>query len=231
MQVIGDGADVGVGVRVEVAAGLPQVAGAGNHMEGVGDDAGLDDGLAVLVEIQTPWVGRAVRDHLEDMPRGMVPPDAGVDGNALGIGRAGFAHAAVGEHAVAAPQPTIRAPDEGVQRLVGVLQAPTVEQNLRFTGRLVAAGIQRNIQQLGGGTDPNAAMTHLQAADQIQVFHEDGALVELPVTISVFQDHNTIQSLAGRALLRVAVGLGDPHPAAVVQRHGHGLVHIGLTCE
>jgi hypothetical protein len=60
----------------------------------------------------------------------MVTPHAGIDGLALVIRRARLADAAVREDAMAAIQPAVRAPDEAVERFVGVLRAPAVEEGV-----------------------------------------------------------------------------------------------------
>ena len=79
---------------------------------------------------------RAVGEHLEDVPRRMIAPDAGVDRDAVLVRRARLADARVREDAVAAVEPAVRPPDERVERLVRVLVAPAVEQNLRLAGGL-----------------------------------------------------------------------------------------------
>src|SRR5213075_2652505 len=60
VAVVGDGFDVVVGVGVEVQAALPLVAGAGNDVKEVGDDAGGGEEVAVLVVVEAPGVAGAV---------------------------------------------------------------------------------------------------------------------------------------------------------------------------
>ena len=54
VAVVGDRLDVVVGVRVEVLARLALVAAALDDVEAVRDDAGLDERLAVVVEVERP---------------------------------------------------------------------------------------------------------------------------------------------------------------------------------
>ena len=112
MPVVGDGLDVVVGVGIEVLARLPLVAAALDHVIKVRDDAGRDEHLAAGVEVDAPGVAGAVGEDLEDVPRRVIAPDAGVDRRALGVGRAGLADARVGEDAVAAVEPAVGAPGE-----------------------------------------------------------------------------------------------------------------------
>ena len=74
-------ADIGIGVGVKMTARLAQITGTGNHVESVGNDTRLNDRLAVLVEVEPPWVGSAVRDHLEHLAGRVVAPEAGIDGD------------------------------------------------------------------------------------------------------------------------------------------------------
>ena len=129
VAVAGDRLDVVEGPGIEVLAALPLIASALDHVEKVRDDTGLDEALAVRVEVNAPRVAGAVRERLENVPRGMVAPHAGVERHALGLRCVRLADLAVGEHAVAAVEPAVRPPDETVHRLVRVLIAPAVKHD------------------------------------------------------------------------------------------------------
>src|SRR5581483_9052605 len=133
VQVVGDRLQVVVGVRVEVLAGLAVVAAVLDDVEAVRDDAALDERLAAVVEVEAPGVARAVGEDLEDVPRRVVAPHAGVEPDAVLLRRPRLADLRMREDAVAAVQPAVGAPDERVERLVRVLEAPAVEQDLRLT--------------------------------------------------------------------------------------------------
>ena len=130
VPVIGDGLDVVVGVRIEVLARLPLVPSALDDVVEVLDDARGREGVAVVVEVEPPRVARALGEDFEDVPGRVIAPDAAVERRAVGVRRAGLADLRVREHAVRAVQPAIGSPAEGVQRLVRVLVAPSVEQHL-----------------------------------------------------------------------------------------------------
>ena len=134
VRVVGDGLDVFVSVRVEVLPGLPLIPSAGDDVVEMRNDARGDEPLAMLVVIEPPRVAGAMREDLELMPHGMETPHAGIDGLALVIRRARLTDAAVREDAMAAIQPAVRAPDEAVERFVGVLGAPAVEEDVGFEG-------------------------------------------------------------------------------------------------
>ena len=231
VPVVGDRLDVVVRVRVEVRAGLPLVAAALNDVVQVRDDAGRAERLAVVVEVDAPRVARALGEDFELVPRRMIAPDAGVERHALVVGRARLADARVREHAVAAVEPAVRAPDEGVERLVRVLVGPAVEQDLRLAvGHVVAVAIG-NEQQVRRRADPHAAEADFQAAHQVQPLGEHRALVELAVAVGVFEDQDAVAALALRRADRILVRLGDPQPAAVVDRHRDRLLHVRLGGE
>ena len=233
VAVVGDRLDVVVGVRVEVRARLPLVAAALDDVVAVRDDAGLDERLAVLVEVEAPGVARAVGEDLEVVPRRVIAPDAGVDRRAVLVRRAGLADLRVGEDAVAAVEPAVRAPGEGVQRLVRVLVAPAVEQDLRRAGGLVVAVLDRDEQQVRRRADPDAAEADLDAADEVQALDEDGALVELAVAVGVLEDQDAVAwpRLSGAADRDSVVRLRHPEPAAVVDGEGDRLMHVRLAGE
>ena len=60
----------------------------------------------------------------------------------------GLADVGMREYSVAAVQPSVRSPDETVQRFVPVVDAPAVEQDLRRTVRHVVAVGVRNESQI-----------------------------------------------------------------------------------
>ena len=132
---VGDRLDVVEGVRIEVLAGLPLVAGARNHVIQVRDDAGGRERVAVVVEVEAPRIAGALGEDLEGLPGRVIAPDRAVELLTLGIRRSRLADVRVREDAVAAVEPAVGAPREGVERLVGVLIAPAVEQHLRRAGR------------------------------------------------------------------------------------------------
>ena len=237
VSVQGDRLDVGVGVRVEVAAGLPVVAAARDDVPHVRDDARLDEEVAVGVVVEAPRVAGAVGDDLEDVPRRVIAPDAGVNLLSLVVRVAGLADVRVREDAVAAVQPAVRPPDEAVERLVGVLPAPAIEEDLRFTG-LVGLLVVRDEEQVGGGPDPHPAEADLDAAGQVQPLEEDGPLVVFAVAVGVLEDDDLVAEFtvgdhrAGvRVPPRVGVCLKNPQPAAVVDRERDRLVHVRLGGE
>src|SRR4029079_3888032 len=77
VAVVGDRLDVVVGIGVEVLASLPLIAGAGDDVKDVRDDAGGGKKVAVLVVVEAPGVARAVGEDFELVPHGVIAPDAG----------------------------------------------------------------------------------------------------------------------------------------------------------
>ena len=75
---------------------------------------------------------------------------------------------------------------------------------------------------------------------EVQSLHEDRLLVEVAGALGVLEDHDPVAVLAfvfrqqdaGIWLAgRVAVGFGDPEPAAVVEAEGDRLLHVRLAGE
>ena len=165
------------------------------------------------------------------MTHRVVAPDAGVDLRPL-VGRgARLADARVGEDAVAAVEPAVGAPDEGVESFVGVLPAPAVEEHPRLAvGDVVAIGVGDE-EEVGGRTDPHAAEADREAADEVQAVFEDLAGIEPMVAVGVLEDQDPVAGLFRRDSLRIGIGLGDPQPPAVVEAHRDRLTHVGLGGE
>ncbi len=101
-----------------------------------------------------------------------------------------------------------------------------VEKNLRFSIGAVVAVSVRNEHQIRGSTDPHAAETHFQATHQVQPINENFPLVEAAVAVCVFEDQNSIAGLVVFHPPRIAIGLGHPQSAAIVDRHGDWLHHV-----
>src|SRR6266699_257302 len=101
-------------------ASLPFDAGALDHVPEVRDDAHLGEELAVFVEVDAPGIAAALREHFEQMPRGVITPNPGVHPLPLAFRRAGLADVRGTEHAVTTVQPAVRTPSERVQDLVRV---------------------------------------------------------------------------------------------------------------
>ena len=207
-------------------AGLTLVTGAREDVVKVRDDAGRIEEFAVRVEVEAPRIARALGEDLEDLAGGMEAPDARVDLLALGVGRARLAHDGVREHAMVAVEPAVGTPDETIERLVRVLEAPAVEQHDRIAGLVVS--ILRNEEELWSRADPDAAVADFDARDQVESFLEDRDLSVGAVLLHVFQDQDTVGALPVRTLLRIRHPLHDPETAAFVEAHRDRLHDLGF---
>ncbi len=85
MKVISDCLDVVVGVWIEMVARLSFVPAALDDVIQVRNNASRQEGLAMIIEVDTPRITGAVREDFEDMSRWMIAPDAGIDRHAFGI--------------------------------------------------------------------------------------------------------------------------------------------------
>ena len=65
-------------------------------------------------------------------------------------------------------------------------------------------------------------------ADEVQILDEHLAAVEPSVAVGVFEDQDAILALAFRGAHRIGVRLGDPQPAAIVERERDRPHHVGL---
>ena len=224
----GDGLDVVVGVDVRVRAGLTLVAGALDGVPHVRDDAGLEESFAVVVPVHAPLVAAAFAPAFEDLARRVETPDRGFDEDALVVRGAGLAHEGAIEDALRAVEPAIRAPDEVVQGLVGVVALPAVEHDLRFAGGLgFVAVLDRDEEQVGRRAEPDAAEADRDPAGEGGLVPEDGLLIEGAGTLGVLEDDDAI---LGHARTGGVIGaLDDPEASAVIDGVGDGLDDLGLA--
>ena len=181
-------------IDVEMLAALPLEPSALNHVPEMRNHAGLNETLAVFVEVDAPRIARAFGEHLEDMFGGMITPHTGVHALSLFLWCAGFANKRRTENTVTTIKPAVRAPGEGVQCLVRVgVVIPAVEENLRITrGFRRVAVLDWNEHEVGRGAYPYAAEAELQSADQIQVIEEHRAPIEFAVAVGVFEDQDAV---------------------------------------
>src|SRR5262249_37085401 len=162
------------------------------HVKRVRHDAGFDEALTMLVEIDAPGITGAIGKHFEGVLCRMIAPHAGVDGCAVLVRSARFSDARVSEYAVTAIEPTIGTPAKSVERLMRIFVMPAIEQNLRLARWFVLAFFHRHEHQVGRSSDPDAAKADFQPADKIQSFHEDSPLVKFANALGVLKDHNAI---------------------------------------
>ena len=132
----------------------------------------------------------------------------------------------MGEDAMAAVQPAIRAPDEAVQRLVRVLHRPTIEYHARLAGFIL--GILRDEEQLGRSADPDAPVTDLDAADEVEAFIEHRRLTIRTVAQWVFQNQDAVLTLTITAFAGIGHAFDDPETALLVKAHRDRLNHPRL---
>ena len=115
--------------------------------------------VAVTVEIQSPGVAPAFAKELEAMRDRMIAPDTLLELNAPDVS----CHRA----SLAAVEPAVRSPGQGVGHRMGVLHAETGEQHFRIAIWNVVAISIRIKKQIGRLKDENTTMTKSYPAGQI----------------------------------------------------------------
>ena len=74
-----------VDVRVRLDRVRAHEVGAGDQVPEVAVDRVDEEPLAERVPVVAPGIGRAVGEHLEPLPQGMIAPEAAADGDALAL--------------------------------------------------------------------------------------------------------------------------------------------------
>ena len=132
VSVVADRLNVVVDVWVDVWLALLVIDAALHDMKQMRDHTAGGEALAVVVEIESPWIRQAPRENFERLSSWMIPPDSTVDELSLCLFVTGFADVGMGEDSVATVKPAVRSPDETVQRFVAVANSPTIKQHFRW---------------------------------------------------------------------------------------------------
>ena len=88
----------------------------------------------------------------------------------------------MGEDSVTTVKPTIWSPDESVECFVGVLIAPTIQEDFRFGVRDIVAIFIGDEHEVRSRSDPDTAEANFESADEVQVFGEDFTGIEFAVS-------------------------------------------------
>ena len=139
MQVVRNGHEIIVDIRVEMLTRLSEVGPTLDNMVKVGNHAGRREPIPILVEVEAPRIANPVGEDFEFMLRGVIAPDARIDRITLGVGRPRLADARMREDAVTSIEPAIGSPGKAIERFVRILVAPAIEQDRRLAIRLVVA--------------------------------------------------------------------------------------------
>src|SRR5690606_24208082 len=233
VDVIPDVLEVVVDRVAKMEARLALVTRALDHVVEVRDDAGRHERLAVVVPVDAPRVARSPREDLEHAARRVIAPNAGVHAHTVLPGRPRLSDARVVEDAVTAVEPAIGPPAKRVRRLVRVADVEAVEEDLRRAVGLVVAVLVGKEEKVRRRADPYAAEPDLDAADEVEILREDRLRFVRAVEVRVGEDHDAIASGVPRALepsdaLGIRMGLGDPQPAARIERERDGLMDARL---
>lgn len=227
--VVADGLDGVVGVGIKVGAGLFVVVASLHDVEEVGDDAAGCEAVADVIEVEAPGVGEAAGEDFEFLGFGVEAPDAGVEVETVFFGCAWFSDEGVGEDALAAVEPAVGSPDEGVEGFVPVLHAPSVVKDFGFGVGDVVAVCVGNEDEVGWGAEVDAAMADGDAGGEGEFVVEEFFGIEDAIAIGVLKNLDAAELFVFvGASVDVVVVLDDPDAAAGVVGEGDGFADVGF---
>src|SRR5690606_22146554 len=199
MDVVSDRFDVIKSIRIEMFSGLSLVSGTLDHMVKMGYYAGCNKGVTVLIEVDTPWIARSTGKNLKYFFGRMIPPYPGIERNAVFLSGTRFTYHGMGEYSLITVQPTIGAPRQAVERFVGIVEPPAIQQDFRFTGGSRSALVDGDIQQIRCRADPDSPQPQFYSTHQIESFHENGSTIERTIPVGIVKYQNAIFSLSLRS--------------------------------
>ena len=194
-------------------------------------DHGVDEQeLVILGPVGAPRVSRAMAVGLEDFLHRVITPQTARSGLTLRLLHAGDIDPRGTRDTHATVEPTVRAPLKSVRKGMATRggRAKSIEDDFRWARGLITS--HRNEEQVRRAQRPHAAEAALDTGEHLHVFRNDGAFIELPVAVSIFEDDNPVAELEVEAFLAVGISivLGDPQAATLVPAKGDGLTDIGL---
>ena len=227
MQMIRDGRDALVGKppRRPVAVGL--VMRTLDDLKQMWVHAIAHEGVAVLVPVYPPRVGRADGERLPLVPHRMIPPHPTLEPPPLGLRRPRLAGQRPVRDPVRAVQPPIRPPSKTVGDGVRVgVRAKAVEQHHRLPIRhAIVVGIRDEIK-IRNRHYPRPAKPDLNPAHVFQFVVKHDALIVPPIPIRILQDNNPVPLPS--LLVRIIIRLRDPQPSPVINAKPNRLPNIRL---
>ena len=189
---------VDVRVRMHAAILPPLIVGSWNQMPEMLNHACGEKALTVGVEVESPWIDRAVCHNLEDVSRGMVAPDTAsqIDTSLRRVPRS--SHSRWLFDSVSHVKPAVRSPREAVHTVVLSLQRPAFQMHRRVPVRHVIVVVIRNERQVRRRCDPDSAEANLKPGQVSQSVAEHSAAVEDAVAICVLEDEDEIAGFVGK---------------------------------
>ena len=151
---------------------------------GVGDEV-----LTPSVEDVAPGIGEGVGDEdLEVEAVRLVAEDAGIDQPHRAVGCLDLA---VVEHALLEVERAAGSPGEGGDRVVAVLGAEAVQDDLVAVGHVVAVRVldEHQVRLLG---HVDAAVAEFEAGRYVQAAGEHGVVIGPAVAVTVFENHDLV---------------------------------------
>ena len=133
VQMVRHGWNPLVGILARLAISPRLVMSALDYVKKMRVDAIADERLAIVVPVDTPGVGRTIREWFPDMPQGMISVHATIEARPRVV-----RHSRLTDHrpicsAVRAIQPAVRSPGECVCQIVRIrVIAEAIKQHLRL---------------------------------------------------------------------------------------------------
>ena len=126
MGVIADGFNIVVNVRVHMRPTLFVINASLNDMEQMWDHAARREPLSVIVEIESPWVGKAACEDFKPFFLRLVTPDTAINKLPIFWRDPRLPDERLGKHALASVQPTVGSPNKTVECFVSIIDSPAV---------------------------------------------------------------------------------------------------------
>ena len=139
MRVVPNRLDVVVNIGVHVRTALLVIDAPLHDVKQVWNHAARRESLSVIVEVKSPGIGQSASEDLKLLPSRMVTPDSTVDKLPRFVILSRFGDSRLREDSMASVEPTVGAPVKAIQSLVAIVDAPAIQQHLRWSVGFIVA--------------------------------------------------------------------------------------------
>ena len=187
-----------------------------------------NEGVAVLVPVDAPRIGRADGESLPYVTHRMIPPHASLEPPPIGPWRPRFAWQRPVRNPVRAVQPSVRPPRKPIGNGVRIgMRTKTVEQQDRLPIRHTVVIFIRNEIKIRNRHHPHPAKPNLYAAHVLKLIVKNNPLVMRAIAVTILENNDAV--IFASLLIRIIIGFSHPQPAPIINAETNRLLDVRFT--
>ena len=221
-----------IDIRIDVWPSLLVIRSALHDMKKMRDDTTRCTPLPVVIEIKSPRIRQSTSKDFKCFPSWMVSPNTSINKLTLCICITWLPNIGMRKHAVATVQPTIRTPNETIERFMPILNTPSVKQDLWRPIRNIITIFIRDKRKVWWRPNKHPTKSTGDPGCERQRVRKRLLFIEDAVAIRIFKYLNTTHRIVCMFLAGLVIKIfHNPHPATIIETEGDGLSDIGLSSK